>query len=76
MLTTLDLGKTSDRCLAVVQHDLHVRTHLAEQRTHDAFSLLKHRAEKMLGLDLLILIAFSELDSRLNRFLSTECEFV
>jgi hypothetical protein len=38
--------------------------------------LVEHRAKNVLRLDLLILISFGELDARLNRFLSAECEFI
>jgi hypothetical protein len=38
--------------------------------------LIEHRAEQMFRLNLLILISFSQLNAGLNRFLSSECEFV
>ena len=76
MLATLDLRQTSDSCLAIAEHDLDVRAQLAEQRAHDPFSLFEHRAQQVLRLDLLVLIAFSEFDSGLNRLLAAECEFV
>jgi hypothetical protein len=75
-LPTLDPRKTRDRRLAVAQNHLNVCSELAQQRPHNAFRLLEHCTEKMFGFDLLILIAFSEFDSRLNRFLAPKCEFV
>lgn len=76
MLTTLHARKTGDGRLAIVLNDLNVGPELTEQRAHDALSLIKHRAKNMLGLDLLILIAFSQFNACLNRFLSAKCEFI
>src|ERR1700686_856470 len=76
LLTTLDARKTRDRSRAIVEHNLNVRAELAGQRGPNSFRLFKHRAENVLGLDLLILISLSEFDSRLNGFLSSKCESV
>ena len=76
MLTTLDTRKTRDSRLAIVEHNLNVCAELAEQRAHNSFRLFEHRAENVLGLDLLILIPLSEFDSRLDGFLSSKCESV
>jgi hypothetical protein len=55
---------------------LNVRSEFSEQRAHDAFRLVEHRAEQMFGLNLLILISFGQLNAGLNRFLASECEFI
>ncbi len=72
MLSALNARKARDRRLQSFVDNLDVRAELAEQRTHDAFRLLEHRAEQMLRFNLLILISFGQLDGRLNRFLARE----
>ena len=74
-MTTLDARKTRDGGLAIVEHNLNVRPELAQKRAHNPFGLLEHRAQNVLRLDLLILIAFSEFDPRLDGFLTSKCEF-
>ena len=76
LLTTLNARKTRDCRFAVVLHNLDVRPQLTQQWTNDAFGLFEHRAKNVLRLDLLILISFGEFDPRLNRFLSSKCEFI
>ncbi len=75
-MTTLNAREPRDSGLAIAQHHLNIRAELPEQWAHDAFSLFEHRAKKMLGLDLLILVALGELDARLNGLLSSQREFV
>jgi len=72
----LHTRKSCDRGLAVIFDDLNVRSEFSEQWTHDPLRLIEHRAEEMFRFNLLILIAFGQLDTGLNRFLSSECEFV
>src|SRR5260370_39872234 len=72
LLAALDPRKASDGGLAVVLHDLNIRAQFSEQRTHDAFWLLEHCAEKVLRFDLLILIALGEVNAGLNGFLSAK----
>ena len=76
MLTTLDARKTRNRGLAIAEDNLDVRAELAEQWAHDSFRLLKHRAEHVLRLNLLILIPLGEFNSRLNGFLSSKSKSV
>src|SRR6266498_3937424 len=76
LLTALNARETCDRCLAIVEYYLQVRSEFAQQRTHGTFRLFKHRAENVLRLDLLILIPLGEFDSRLDGFLSSKCELV
>jgi hypothetical protein len=68
--------KSRDGRFAIVLNDLNVRSEFSEQRAHDAFRLVEHRAEQMFGLNLLILISFGQLNAGLNRFLASECEFI
>ena len=76
MLATLDARKSGDGRLAIAEHDLNVRPELAQKRAHNPFGLLEHRAQNVLRLDLLILIAFSEFNPRLNGFLPSKCQSV
>src|SRR5215510_6186456 len=71
LLTSLNARKARDRCLTVVLDYLNVRAELSEQRTDDAFRLLKQRAQHVLRFDLLILIPFGQFNAGLDRFLSS-----
>ena len=68
--------RITDGGLAIVFDDLNVRAEFSEHRPHDPFRLIEHRTEKMLRLNLLILIALGEFNARLDCFLSSKCEFV
>ena len=57
-------------------YEIFIRADLAEQRTYDALRLIEHRAENMLGFNLLVLSSFSQFNGRLNRFLAAKCELV
>src|SRR5205807_2580152 len=76
LLSSLDFRKPADGRFAIVLHNLNVGAQLAQQRSHNAFRLFEHRAEKMLRFDLLILIALCEFNRGLDGFLPAECEFV
>src|ERR1041384_27253 len=76
LLAALHPGKARDRRFAIVLDYLNIGAELAEQRPNNSFRLIEHGAEKVLRLDLLILIPLSELDRRLNCFLSAQCEFI
>ena len=74
LLAALHLWEATDRRLHVVQDDLHVRAELAQNRADDAFGLFEHREQKVLRLDLLVLVALGHLDGGLNRLLAAQCE--
>ena len=76
MLATLHAWETRDRRLAIAQHYLNVCAEFAEQWAHNSFRLFEHRAEHVLGFDLLILVSLSKFDPCLNGFLSPKCKFV
>jgi hypothetical protein len=76
LLATLDAREKRNSRLTIVQNYRNIRPEMHQQRAYDAFGLLDHRTEKMLGLDLLILVAFGDFDAGLNGFLSSQGEFV
>ena len=76
LLAALDFRKARDGRLAIIEHNLDICAQLAEQGTHNSLCLFEHRAQKVLGLDLLILIPLSQFNAGLDGFLSPKCEFV
>src|SRR5438093_420501 len=76
LLAALHTGEARDRRFAIVLDYLNISAELTEQRSNNSFRLIEHDAEQVFRLDLLILISLSELDSRLNCFLSAQCEFI
>src|SRR2546421_10866159 len=76
LLSALNPGEARDRRFAIVLDYLNIGSELTEERSNNSFRLIEHRAEKVFRLDLLMLISFSELDSRLNCFLPPPCELI
>jgi len=76
LLATLHARKTRDRRLRIVENDRDVCAELSENWSDDTFRLVEHRDQQVLGFDLLMLVSFSQLDGRLDCFLSTQGEFI
>ena len=76
MLPALHARKARDGGLCVIKDYCDVRAELAEYWSNDTFGLLEHRDQQMLRLNLLVLISLTQLDRRLDCFLSAEREFV
>jgi hypothetical protein len=70
LLSTLDSRKTRNDCLEFVKNNLQVDSKFSQNRSDNAFGLLKHCHQQMLWLDLLILTALSQLNRCLNRLLA------
>src|SRR5882724_9463697 len=71
LLAALHPRESRHGCLAIILDDLNIGAELAEQGTDNALRLIQHRAQNVFRLDLLILIALSQFDTGLNRFLSS-----
>ena len=76
LLSTLHTRKARHRRLRVVENDRDVRAEFSEYWSNNTFRLFEHRDQQVLGLDLLVLISFSQFDGRLDCFLSSQGEFI
>src|SRR6185295_4126001 len=76
LLATADLWKLFDRGADLSSDRLSVGTDLSQDGFEDAFLLLKHRCEHMLGLDLLVLIFLRDGDRFLNGLLAADSKSV
>src|SRR5215213_567021 len=70
LLPALYTWKTSHGRLRVIKNDRDVGAELPEYWSNDTFRLFEHHDEQMLGLNLLVLVPFRQLDSGLDCFLS------
>lgn len=71
-----DLREFFDCGFNLGEDGLSVGSDFAQHRAGHAFRLFKQGGQHMLRLDLLMMMAFSHGDSRFNRFLSLQCEFI
>src|SRR5436189_4141507 len=76
LLTALHARETPQGRFAIVLDYLNVGAKFSQQWPDNAFRLLQHCAQNMLGLNLLVLVSLGELYAGLNRFLAAKCEFI